>query len=219
MSVKKLGIVTPALSALAGLDRARARAKMALVGVPARTRTEQTMAQRARRWLIGLGAVAAAGASVVGQAGTVSAATTGALAPRALAVRSMTNAGPTLHRGSHGAAVKALQRRLTALHYYLGKIDGQFGWHTMEAVWAFKEVQFGKRTPPKPDIVGPLMWRQLKHPKLPTAHRPHGGAWRVEVNKNIEVLVVYKQNQITLISHVSTAAYSRPDGTGWVTPD
>lgn len=179
------------------------------------------MAHGARRWLAGLGVTAAVGAAVIGQAGTAGAALAAPAAAAAAAAhgtRSVPAAG-YLHLGSQGSAVKALQRRLTALHYYLGKIDGQFGWNTMEAVWAFKEVQFGKRTPPKPDIVGALMWRQLRHPKLPTAHRPHGGAWRVEVNKNIEVLVVYKQDKITLISHVSTAAYSRPDGTGWVTPD
>jgi peptidoglycan hydrolase-like protein with peptidoglycan-binding domain len=177
------------------------------------------MAHGVRRWLAGIGVAAAAGALVIGQAGMAGAASVGTATAGTHAARSVTAAGGYLHLGSQGPAVKALQRRLTALHYYLGKIDGQFGWNTMEAVWAFKEVQFGKRTPRHPDIVGSLMWRQLRHPKLPRAHRPHGGAWRVEVNKRIEVLVVYKHDKITLISHVSTAAYSRPDGTGWVTPD
>lgn len=163
------------------------------------------MAHRARRWMAGLGATAAVGVAVLGQAGIAGA-----------AVQSTTT---YLHLGSHGAAVKTLQQRLAALHYYPGKIDGKFGWSTMEAVWAFKEVQYGKRTPPHPNIVGPAMRRQLKHPKLPKVHKPHGGAWRVEVNKNLEVLVVYKHSKITLISHVSTAAYSRPDGTGFVTPN
>src|SRR6266704_698248 len=183
------------------------------------------MGYGARRWLIGLGVVAVAGGSVLGQAGvagaaTAGAATAGAAAARSVAAaRSAPAAGGFLRLGSHGPAVKALQRRLTALHYYLGKIDGKFGWYTMEAVWAFKEVQFGERRPPKPNIVGSLMQRQLKHPKWPRAHRPHGGGWRVEVNKNLEVLVVYKHGKITLISHVSTAAYNRPDGSGWVTPN
>ena len=163
------------------------------------------MAHRARRWMVGLGAAAAVGGAVLGQAGVADA----AVQPSASYLR----------LGSHGAAVKTLQQRLTALHYYPGKIDGKFGWSTMEAVWAFKEVQSGKRTPPHPDIVGPAMRRQLAHPKLPTPHKRHGGAWRVEVNKNLEVLVVYRHGKITLISHVSTAAYNRPDGTGFVTPN
>ena len=40
-----------------------------------------------------------------------------------------------------GSAVKALQRRLAALKYYPGAIDGKFGTSTLEAVWAFYEVQ------------------------------------------------------------------------------
>jgi len=169
------------------------------------------MGYGARRWLAGLGAAAVVGVTVFSQTGTADAAATGA-AVHASATR-------VLHRGSHGPAVTALQKRLTALHYYPGKIDGKFGWSTMEAVWAFKEVQYGKRTPPHPNIVGATMQRQLAHPKLPKAHKPQARPWRVEVNKNLEILVVYKHNKITLISHVSTAAYSRPDGTGWVTPN
>ena len=170
------------------------------------------MGYGARRWLAGLGAAAVVGVTVISQAGAADAADAGVAAAHASASR-------TLHLGSHGPAVKALQKRLTALHYYPGKIDGKFGWSTMEAVWAFKEVQYGKRTPPHPNIVGANMQRQLAHPKLPKAHKPHARPWRVEVNKNLEILVVYKHNKITLISHVSTAAYSRPDGTGWVTPN
>jgi len=163
------------------------------------------MAHRARRWVAALGVTAAVGVAVLGQS--------------AVAGAAEQHSAKYLRLGSHGAAVKTLQRRLAALHYYPGAIDGKFGWTTMEAVWAFKEVQYGKRTPPRPDIVGPAMRRQLARPKVPTPHYRRGGKWRVEVNKNLEVLVVYKHGKITLISHVSTAAYSRPDGTGFVTPN
>ena len=37
--------------------------------------------------------------------------------------------------------VKALQQRLAALKYYPGAADGKFGAYTLEAVWAFQEVQ------------------------------------------------------------------------------
>src|SRR6266436_6249886 len=46
-----------------------------------------------------------------------------------------------LQPGMSGSAVKALQRRLAALKYYPGSIDGRFGTSTLEAVWAFYEVQ------------------------------------------------------------------------------
>ena len=177
------------------------------------------MAHGVRRWICGFGVFAVVGASLVGLAGTAAGATARMSARETLAAQSVYQSARYLHLGSHGAAVKALQTRLTALHYYLGKIDGKFGWNTMEAVWAFKEVQFRKRIPPRPDIVGPTMWRDLKHPRMPRVLKPRGGPWRVEINKNVGVLVLYKHAKVRLISHVSTAAYCRPDGCGWVTPD
>ena len=47
----------------------------------------------------------------------------------------------TVQFGQHGSAVRKLQRRLAALKYYPGAIDGNFGTNTLEAVWAFQEVQ------------------------------------------------------------------------------
>jgi len=145
----------------------------------------------ARRWLIGLGAAAAMGASVLAQAPTASAAGT--------------SAGQVLSFGMHGPAVKALQQRLTSLHYYAGKIDGQFGWDTLEGVWAFKEVQAGKIEPRNADIVGATMQSRLLHPRLPKVLHPNGGRYlRIEINKKIEVLVLYNHSKIQLITHVST---------------
>ncbi len=165
------------------------------------------MGHTARQWLTGLGSAAAIAVTAL------------SLAPAAGASTHAASSGKFLFFGSHGPAVKALQRRLNALHYYAGKPDGHFGWDTMEAVWAFKEVQSGKAIPSHPDIVGAAMQRQLRHPKLPRI-LVHGAHWsRIEVSKKIGVLVVYRNRKIRLISHVSTAAFNRPDGSGWVTPD
>ena len=46
---------------------------------------------------------------------------------------------PTLRMGSPGAAVLALQRRLTTLGYWLGAADGQYGDLTRQAVVARAE--------------------------------------------------------------------------------
>ena len=172
------------------------------------------MVYRTRRTLTRLGTAAVAatlGASVLVQAGTASAAVD------ASAVR-------YLHRGSYGPAVTALQHRLTALHYFVGKIDGRFGWDTLEGVWAFKEVQSGKIRPRNPNIVGPAMQQQLLHPKLPKVLHPNGGRYlRIEINKKIEVLVLYNHQKIELITHVSTGGgyyYCSNGGCGYaVTPD
>jgi lipoprotein-anchoring transpeptidase ErfK/SrfK len=171
-----------------------------------------------RRWLIGLGTAAAMGASALAQAPAAGAATASAAAGAAAP------ASQVLKFGMHGAAVKALQQRLTVLHYYVGKIDGQFGWDTLEGVWAFKEVQYGKIEPPNASVVGATMQRQLRHPKLPKVLRPNGGRYlRIEINKKIEVLVLYNHSKIELITHVSTGGgyyYCSGGSCGYaVTPD
>jgi lipoprotein-anchoring transpeptidase ErfK/SrfK len=173
------------------------------------------MAYGARRWLAGVGAATAVGVSVLGQAGTASAAggaITAAGAPTA-ASRAAGQQQPgaytattrVLKFGMHGPAVKALQQRLHALHYFVGKIDGWFGWDTLYGVWAFKEVQYRKIHPRNASIVGATMQRQLLHPRLPRVLHPRGGKYlRIEINKRIEVLVLYDHGKIKLITHVSS---------------
>ena len=131
----------------------------------------------------------------------------------ALAVPAMALAAPSVHAeqtapvasrtlqfGMHGSAVRTLQRRLAALKYYPGAIDGNFSTNTLEAVWAFQEVQ---RLPGE-DSVSSAMQRALNHPRAPRVLDAAAGPNRIEVNIGIEVLVLYKHNQIQLISHVSS---------------
>jgi hypothetical protein len=185
------------------------------------------MGHVARGWLISLGTAAAVGATAAGLAPMAGASTANPRQVTSLASASGTQqsgavyvpSGRTLTLGMRNRAVKALQRRLNYLHYYAGPVDGYFGWDTMEAVWAFKEVQSGKAEPKNPDVVDPTMQRQLVHPKLPKVLIKRAHWSRIEINKNVGVLVVYRKKKILLISHVSTAAYNRPDGSGFVTPD
>ena len=123
-----------------------------------------------------------------------------------------------LQPGMSGAAVKALQQRLAALKYYPGAINGQFGTYTLEAVWAFEEVQ----GLPAHDYVTAAMKWALAHPRAPKVLVPHGGANRVEISLSREVLVLYHNNTVELISHVSTGGhyyYCSTGGCGYaVTP-
>jgi peptidoglycan hydrolase-like protein with peptidoglycan-binding domain len=105
-----------------------------------------------------------------------------------------------LQLGMKGSAIKTLQRRLAALKYYPGSIDGQFGTSTLEAVWAFQEVQ----GLPGHDYVSAAMQRALANPKAPKVLDRAAGANRIEVNLASEVLVLYRGNSIQLISHVSS---------------
>ena len=105
----------------------------------------------------------------------------------------------TLSYGMQGSDVKALQRRLTQLKYYAGPANGQFGSDTLEAVWAFQEVQ-GLSTD---GVVGSHTERALVSPRAPRSRYPRGGALRVEVNLHLRVLLLYRDNKLALISHVS----------------
>jgi lipoprotein-anchoring transpeptidase ErfK/SrfK len=113
--------------------------------------------------------------------------------------------------GQSGAAVRQLQERLSALDYYPGPVDGQFGQDTLEAVWAFQETQGITPT----GEVGPVTQQALANPRPPTVLVPGGGARRIEINLADEVLVLYRANQVALVSHVSTGGgyyFCNPDG-------
>jgi peptidoglycan hydrolase-like protein with peptidoglycan-binding domain len=193
------------------------------------------MRQSVRRWLVGLGAITVAGSCVLGAAG-LAAASPAAPGTSTAAVRAAGVTGApdpvyvpprqALYFGMRGAAVRKLQQRLAQLTYYPGKVDGQFNLDTLEAVWAFKEVQ-GIDTSRNADVVGHVMERDLVNPRLPKVLVPRGGSdLRIEVNKKIEVLVLYHHNKVELISHVSTGGgyyYPCPGGGGTcgpaITPD
>jgi peptidoglycan hydrolase-like protein with peptidoglycan-binding domain len=131
-----------------------------------------------------------------------SAAPTHAAAPAktAAALQLAKHHGHTVRYGMRGGSVTTLQRRLAALKYYPGPIDGQFGTDTQEAVWAFQEAQ----GLPGEDYVSSAMWNALANPRAPRVLVPNGGADRIEINLSDELLVLYKNNQPELISHVST---------------
>ena len=53
---------------------------------------------------------------------------------------SLPTAAPVMRTGSKGQEVKDLQTRLSALGFYSGEIDGEFGPGTKEAVTAFQKA-------------------------------------------------------------------------------
>lgn len=107
----------------------------------------------------------------------------------------------TLAAGMTGADVKSAQRRLAALKYWAGPIDGQFGTDTQAAVWAFQEINGIKVT----GVIDSATKYRLAHPKPYKSPSYRGKrANRIEVSQALEVLVLYKNNKVWLISHVSS---------------
>ena len=163
-------------------------------------------------------AIAAAGfasgtaSAAAAKPGTIAAsrATSTAAHEAALIAASYTPSTRTLREGMTGADVKALQSRLAALKYYPGPIDGAFGSDTLEAVWAFQEVQRLTVN----GIVGTATKYALVHPRAYPTRYTHVPT-RVEVNLTVRVLVFIQNHTIALISHVSTGGhYWYPCGSG-----
>jgi hypothetical protein len=180
--------------------------------------------RQVRRWLLSVGAVAAVGASALAQggvaaagtatAGRTAAATRGAaqaytagqaqaMVTRATEAAAWTPVKRTLKPGMHGADVKKVQRRLKALHYYPGKPDGDFGQHTLEAVWAFKAVQ-GLKISRNPDYIGASMENRLADPRAPRPVSSHTPNNRIDISLKHQYLVLYRHGKVRLISHISS---------------
>jgi hypothetical protein len=179
------------------------------------------MAQLVRRWLYCAAAVAAVAASIVFEAGRVSAtpaadahrASSSRTAPAGSSSTKTTHdsattdavAHPTVWRfGAHGPAIGAIQRRLNQLGYYGGSADGRYGPNLREAVWAFKEVQGLPMNARSNSVITAAFQQALAHPRQPFSKFPEGGAGRIEINLGIQVLILYQDNKPHLILHISS---------------
>jgi peptidoglycan hydrolase-like protein with peptidoglycan-binding domain len=174
------------------------------------------MARAHTRKILTIGATALAAAALAMVTGTAEAASAApvafakpatAAAPAANTVTTRVTAlaytppARNLAPGMKGADVKALQQRLSALKYYPGAIDGQFGPDTQAAIWAFQEINGIKVT----GVVGAATKKALVHPRTYKSPSYSGKrATRIEVDQALEVLVLFDNNKIKLISHVSS---------------
>jgi lipoprotein-anchoring transpeptidase ErfK/SrfK len=168
------------------------------------------MRHSVQRWLFCAGAVTAIGASAclqvspagaapVAQGGHQARLTGQALAATAAYVPPTIN----LSLGNHGPAVSSVQKRLNDLGYYAGPVDGRYGPDLEEAVWAFKEVQ-GLPINRGSSVITRAFRHALINPRAPKALVPNGGPGRIEINQNIQVLVMYRNNKPHLILHISS---------------
>jgi lipoprotein-anchoring transpeptidase ErfK/SrfK len=105
-----------------------------------------------------------------------------------------------LGRGSRGASVQELERRLADLGYALRRVDGHYGHDTAEAVLAFQKVQ---GLPWTGRVTGRL-WRVLDRAARARPRYAHGN--HVEVDKRRQLLFVVRGGRVALVSHVSTGA-------------
>jgi len=110
---------------------------------------------------------------------------------------------PTLRVGSSGSQVLALQRRLTSLGYWLGRIDGHFGDLTRQAVVAIQKVA----GLPRDGICGPLTWSRVDAGIRPRARSARGHV--VEIRKTTQTLLIVDSGVVKHIYNTSTGSGQR----------
>src|SRR5207244_7159476 len=131
---------------------------------------------------------------------TTAAPTTTAPAPKPVA-KPLPGLGP----GARGQVVLDLEKRLDALHYDVGAVDGVFDSNTTNGVIAFQKVNGMARTGRATDDV--LLKSLTSGPPGPLV--PGGGATRVEVDIPRQVLFLYQGNALYKILPVSTGTGAR----------
>jgi peptidoglycan hydrolase-like protein with peptidoglycan-binding domain len=106
-----------------------------------------------------------------------------------------------LKRGEEGAAVVALQKRLTELGYWNGKADGSFGSLTQQAVFALQKAAGLSRD----GVVGPKTQKALEKGVRPKAKSTSGHV--IEINKKRQLLMIVDNGEISKIFNTSTGSY------------
>ncbi|MFC3981260.1 L,D-transpeptidase family protein [Streptosporangium jomthongense] len=153
---------------------------------------------------LGVAALVTAGAMLLASPGVANAqvVTSAATAVTAQAAPGFVAPGQTLRLGAKGTAVKALQTRLRELGYLPGTADGRYGGTTLTALWAFQKINGIAPT----STVTRKTWNALQNPRSPKVLVPNGRPTRVEVNLTQQVMTLYVDGRVKLISHISSGS-------------
>jgi peptidoglycan hydrolase-like protein with peptidoglycan-binding domain len=112
---------------------------------------------------------------------------------------------PNLQAGVEGVRTRALQEKLEALQFDPGPIDGKFGPKTTMAVWAYEALAGMARD----GVVDPLLEAHILQAQPPAMLRPDLGPTHTEVDLDRQVLLVFRDNALQLVTHVSTGTGQR----------
>ncbi|HEV2889871.1 MAG TPA: L,D-transpeptidase family protein [Frankiaceae bacterium] len=108
----------------------------------------------------------------------------------------------TLRSGMSGNDVLTVQKRLAALHYDVGTVNGFFGYDTVHATYAFQKVQGLPRTGYVDARTYDRLFRGTSVPRL---RYSHGGAW-VEADLTKQVLYYVRGGAVQRILDISSGS-------------
>jgi peptidoglycan hydrolase-like protein with peptidoglycan-binding domain len=107
---------------------------------------------------------------------------------------------PGLGPGAKGPEIQAMEAKLDAMKYSVGKVDGVYDGLTTEGVIAFQKVNGLPRT----GRATPELLAKVTAASAPAPMMPDGGADRVEIDLKRQVLFVYKGGALLRTLMVST---------------
>lgn len=107
-----------------------------------------------------------------------------------------------LQSGVEGPRTQKLQEDLERLGFDPGEADGQFGTKTTQAVWAFQALN-GLA---KDGVVSPQLADQIAAAPPIAMLRPDLGPTHTEVDLDRQVMLVWGDGQLELVTHVSTGS-------------
>lgn len=107
-----------------------------------------------------------------------------------------------LQSGVQGPRTRALQERLRALGYDPGPSDGHFGRKTTMAVWAFQALHGMARD----GIVTPAVEQAILSAAPQQMLRPDLGPTHTEIDLDRQVLLVWGDGRLELVTHISSGS-------------
>jgi peptidoglycan hydrolase-like protein with peptidoglycan-binding domain len=113
--------------------------------------------------------------------------------------------GGTLGPGATGPVVQAYQQRFVDLHFDPGPVDGKYGAAMSYAVQALQKIIGTPRT----GKIGPAEAMSLAAFQYPQPLQPDGEADRTEIDITKQVLTLYENYQVRLITTTSSGSGAR----------
>ncbi|MGZ7017920.1 MAG: L,D-transpeptidase family protein [Acidimicrobiia bacterium] len=113
--------------------------------------------------------------------------------------------GGSMGPGASGDVVKAYQQRFVDIHFDPGAVDGKYGAAMSYAVQALQKIIGAPRT----GRIGPTEAVALAGFQYPTPLQPNGEANRTEIDITKQVITLYENHQVRLITTTSTGAGER----------
>jgi peptidoglycan hydrolase-like protein with peptidoglycan-binding domain len=114
-----------------------------------------------------------------------------------------------LVEGATGDDVKMVQQRLYDMGFDPGGVDGVYGPSTIQAVWAYEKLVLGTPADKVTGQVTPAMWDRMQDPLGVAPRRPDSTSTHVEVYLPQQVMVVFRDDQPLLVTHISSGSNQR----------